>query len=64
MIPEGSPVPEGIPLAGSSSSHKAVEAEGDLGSSEEEFSIFDQISLSEDPSGDLGDLDLTKADLL
>ena len=64
MIPEGFPVPEGILLAGPSSSHQAAEAEGDLGSSEEEFSIFNQISLSEDPSGDLGDPDLTKADLL
>ena len=64
MIPEGSPVPEGILLAGSSSSHQAMEAEGDLGLSEEEFGVFDQVSPSEDPSGDLGDPDLFEADLL
>ena len=35
-----------------------------MGPSEEEFGVFDQVSLSEDPSGDLGDPDLTEADLL
>ena len=64
LIPEGSPVLKGIPLAGSSSSHQAAEAEGDLGLSEEEFGVFDQVSPSEDPSGDLGDPDLFEADLL
>ena len=64
LIPEGSPFPEGIPLAGSSSSHQAADAEGDLGLSEEEFGVFDQVSPSEDPSGDLGDSDLSEADLL
>ena len=64
LIPEGSPFPEGIPLVGSSSSHQAAEAEGDLGLSEEEFGVFDQVSPSEDPSGDLGDSDLSEADLL
>ena len=64
MLPEGSLVPEGIPLVGPSSSHQAAEAEGDLGPPEEEFGVFDQVSLSEDPSGDLGDPGLTKADLL
>ena len=28
------------------------------------FGVFDQVSLSEDPSSDLGDPDLTEADLL
>ena len=31
LISEGSPVPEGIPLAGSSPSYQAAEDEGDLG---------------------------------
>ena len=35
-----------------------------MGPSEEEFGVFNQVSLSEDPSGNLGDPDLTKADLL
>ena len=55
---------EGVPLASPSSSHPAAEAEGDLGPSKEDFGVFDQVSLSEDPSGDLGDPDLTAEDLL
>ena len=51
-------------MAGSSSSHQVAEAEGDLGLSEEGFGVFDQASPSEDPSGDLGDPDLSEADLL
>ena len=61
LISEGSLVPEDIPLAGSSSSHQAAEDEGDLGLSEEGFGVFDQADPSEDPPGDLGDLDLSKA---
>ena len=64
LIPEGSPVLEGIPLVGPSSSHQVAEAEGDLGLSEEGFSVFNQASPFEDPSGDLGDPDLFEADLL
>ena len=64
LIPEGSPVPEGISLIGSSSSHQAAEAEGDLGLFEEGFGVFDQASPSEDPSGDLGEPDLSEANLL
>ena len=74
LLPEGPPIPEGSPLAGSSSSHQAVEAEGgkveseeqvtELGQSEDEFGVFDQVNLFEDPSGELGDLSLTEADLL
>lgn len=64
LISERSPIPEGIPLVGSSSSHQVAEAEGDLGLSEEGFGVFDQASPSEDPSGDLGDPDLSEADLL
>ena len=64
LIPEGSPVPEGIPLVSSSSSHQAAKGESDLGLPEEGFGVFDQASPSEDPSGDLGDPDLSEADLL
>ena len=51
-------------MAGSSLFYQAAEAKGDLGLSEEEFGVFDQVSPFEDPFGDLGDLDLTEADLL
>ena len=64
LLPEGSPIPEGIPLVGPSSSHQAMETEGDLGPSEDKFGAFNQVNQSEDPSGDLGDPDLTKVDLL
>ena len=50
LLPEGSLVPKGITLAGSSSSHQAAEAEGgrveseeevaNLGPSEDEFGVF------------------------
>ena len=63
-ISERSPVPEGIPLAGSSPSYQAAKNEGDLGLSEEEFRAFDQADPSENPSGDLGDPDLSEAELL
>ena len=64
LLPEGSPIPEGVPLVGLSSFHQAAEAEGDLGPSEDKFGAFNQVNQSEDPSGDLGDPDLTKVDLL
>ena len=64
LISEGSPVPKNIPLAGSSSCHQAAEDKGDLGLSEEEFGVFDQADPSKDPSGDLGDPDLSEAELL
>ena len=51
-------------MAGSSSSHQAAKAKGNLGLSEEGFGVFDQVSQSENPSGDLGDPDLFKANLL
>ena len=60
-------------LAGSSLSQQVVEAEevgvdgedqvAELGQSEDEFGAFDQVNLSEDPSGDLGDPSLTETDL-
>ena len=74
LLPEGSPVLEGVPSVGPSLSHQAAEAEGgrveiegevaDLGPSEDEFGVFDQVNLSKDPSGDLGDPSLTEVDLL
>ena len=74
LLPEGPPILEGASLAGSSSSHQVVEAKGgkveseeqvtELGQSEDEFGVFDQVNLSADPSGDLGDPSLTKVDLL
>ena len=48
----------------SSSSHQAAEDEGNLGLSDEGFGAFDHADPSEDPSGDLGDPDLSKAELL
>ena len=72
VFSEGSSIPEGIPLTGSSSSHKATEAEEgsseereeavELSSSEDEFSAFSQTDQPEDPSGDLGDPHLSEAD--
>ena len=60
-------------LASSSSSHQTAEAEEvrakseeqviELGQSEDEFGAFNQVDLSEDPFGDLGDPSLTEADL-
>ena len=74
LLLEGSPVLKGTPLAGSFSSHQAIEAEGgrveseeqvtELGQSEDEFGVFDQVNLFEDPFSDLGDPSLTEADLL
>ena len=64
LISKGSPIPEGIPLAGSSPSHHVAEDEGDLGLSEEGFGAFDQADPFEDPPGDLGDLDLSEEELL
>ena len=73
LLPEGSSAQRGAMLAGFSSSHQAVEAEGvraeskeqvtELGQSEDEFGAFDQVDLFEDPSDDLGDFNLTEADL-
>ena len=73
LLPEGSPIPKGVPLVGSSSSYQAAEAKRgrveneeqvtELGQSKDKFGVFDQVNLSEDPSGDLGDPSLTKVDL-
>ena len=64
LISERPPILEGIPSVGSSSSHQAAEDKGDLGLSEEGFGVFDQVDLSEDPSGDLGDPNLSEVNLL
>ena len=73
-IPEGLPTPKSASLAGSSSSHQTAEAKGGrveseeqvakLGQSKDEFGVFDQVDLSEDPLCDLGNPSLTEADLL
>ena len=64
LISEGSSVPEGIPLVDLSSSHQGAEDEGELDQSEEGFGAFDQADPPEDPSGDLGDPNLSEAELL
>ena len=64
LISKGSPIPEGIPLAGSSPSHQAAEDERDLGMSDEGFGAFDQADPFKDPLGDLGDPDLSEKELL
>ena len=73
LLPEGSSAQGGVTLADSSSSQQDIKieeegAEGEeqvieLGQSEDEFGVFNQFDLSEDPSSDLGDLSLTEADL-
>ena len=73
LLPEGSSTQGGATLAGSFSSHQATEDEevraeseeqvAEFNRSEDEFDAFDQVDLSEDPSGDLGDPSLTEADL-
>ena len=49
---------------GSSSLHRAAEDEDNLDPSEEGFREFDQVDPFEDPSGDLGDPNLSEAELL
>ena len=63
LISGGSPIPEGVPLVNLSPSPPASEGEGEFGSSEEGFRVFEQADLSEDPSGDLGDPTLSEAEL-
>nr|POE91869.1 hypothetical protein CFP56_74170 [Quercus suber] len=70
---EGIHIPEGIPLAGPSSSQQVTVAEEglskkarevvELSSSEDEYSVFNLADQSEDPSSDLGDPHLSEADL-
>ena len=71
MLPEGASISEGVPLVGSSSSHPMVEEEDEkiekeekvveLGSSEDEFEVFNRAQSYEGPFGDLGDLNCTEA---
>ena len=52
-----------IPPVGPSSSHQIAEDEGELDRPEEGFGVFDLVYQSEDPSGDIGDPALSKAEL-
>ena len=62
LLPKGSSAQGGAMLVGSSSSHQAAEAKGvraeskeqvtELGQSEDDFGVFDQVNLFKDPSGD------------
>ena len=71
MLPEGASIPEGVPLVGSFSSYPMVEEEDkkiekeekvvELGSSEDEFEVFNRAQSYEGPFGDLDDLNCTKA---
>ena len=73
-FPEDPSTSEGVTVAVPSSSHTFPEAaeedlerEGDtadFGPPEDDFSVFEQLHQSEDPSGDLGDPRLTEADFL
>ena len=74
LLLEGASIPKGVPLVSPSSSHPVVkERDGKakkkeevvkLGSSEDEFEVFNQAQSSESPFGDLSDLNCTKADFL
>ena len=73
LLPEGSSAQGGVRLAGSSSSHQATEAEevraksekqvAELDQPEDEFGVFDQVDLPENPFVDLGDPSLIEVDL-
>ena len=74
LLPEGASIPEGIPLVSPSSSRPMVEERDKkakkkeevvkLGSSKDEFEVFNQAQSSESPFGDLNDLNCTEADFL
>ena len=73
LLPEGFSAQGGATFASSFSSQQATEAEevrakgeeqvAELDQLEDEFGVFDQVDLFEDPSDDLGDPNLTKADI-
>ena len=63
LISQEPAVPENIPQVSPSSSHQVAENEGEPDQSEEGFGAFDLVYQSEDPSGDIGDLALSKAEL-
>ena len=72
LLLKGASLPEGIPLVGSFSSHPVVEEEEEktekeeevieLGSSKDEFEVFNRAQSFEDPFGDLGNPNCTDAD--
>ena len=71
LLPGDASISEGIPLVGSSSSCPVVEEEEEvekekevveLGSSKDEYEVFNRAQLSEGPFGDLGDPNYTEAD--
>nr|POE70372.1 hypothetical protein CFP56_52611 [Quercus suber] len=74
QFPKDPSAPEGITLAGPSSSHIFPEATeenlekeeevADFGPAEDDFDVFEQVHQSEDPSRDLGDPRLTEVDFL
>ena len=74
LLPEGASIPEGVPLVSPSSSRPVVEERDEkakkkekvikLGSSKDEFEVFNQAQSSESPFGDLSDLNCTEADFL
>ena len=73
LLSKGSSTQRGVTLVESSSSYQATETKEvkaeseeqvfELGQSKDEFGAFDQVDLSEDPSGDLGDPSLTEVEL-
>ena len=72
LLPKGALLPKGVPLVGSFSSHPMVEEEEEktekeeevieLGSSEDEFEVFNRAQSFEDPFGDLDNPNCTEAD--
>ena len=72
LLPKGASVLKGIPLVGPSSSRPVVEEEDEkekkeeeaveLGSSEDEFEVFNRAQSSKGPFGDLGNPSCTEAD--
>ena len=72
LLPEGASILEGVPLVGPFSSHPVVEEKKEkaekeeevieLGSSEDEFEVFNQAQSTESPFGDLGNPSYTEAD--
>ena len=63
LISQEPSVPENVPPVGPSSSHQVAEDESELDRPEGGFGIFDLAYQSEDPSGDIGDLALSEAEL-
>ena len=75
LPPEVASIPEGMPLAGPSSSYPVIEEEHEfevekkeevveLDLSEDKFEVFNQAQSSESPFGDLDDPNCIEADFL